>query len=197
MCMLAVAYHEYGPHKLEKALPFILVHSCLTKVLKLSQLVGELCLPFHHWDLEPDCVGASTRGAYARDENTSARLWAKNAGGPMRKGGHICGTLQYVKWCMKSTYICILFHMLLNMTAAYIHMYIIIYIHLLLWACSGLPQHMPELKWHVFAYILSIELTWHGCQTRSSRVLYSLSCSDRPSVEQFHLLQLSDGSLQV
>ena len=38
MCMLAAAYHKYGPHKLEKALPFILVHSYLTKVLKLSSL---------------------------------------------------------------------------------------------------------------------------------------------------------------
>ena len=29
-----------------------------------------LALPFYHGDLEPDCVGASTRGAYARDGNT-------------------------------------------------------------------------------------------------------------------------------
>ena len=52
-----------------------------------------LALPFHHGDLEPDCVEVSTRGggreggegrgggAYARDKNTSARLCAKNAGG--------------------------------------------------------------------------------------------------------------------
>ena len=40
-----------------------------------------LALLFHHGDLEPDCVGVSTRGAYARDKNTSARLRAKNAGG--------------------------------------------------------------------------------------------------------------------
>ena len=40
-----------------------------------------LALPFHHGDLDPDCVEASTRGAYARDENTSARLCPKNAGG--------------------------------------------------------------------------------------------------------------------
>ena len=48
-----------------------------------------LVLPFHHGDLEPDCVGirGGERGAYARDKNTSARLCAKNAG-----GGHICGT---------------------------------------------------------------------------------------------------------
>ena len=39
-----------------------------------------LALPFHHGDLEPDCAGVSTRGAYARDTNTSARLSAKNAG---------------------------------------------------------------------------------------------------------------------
>ena len=40
-----------------------------------------LVLPFHHGDLEPDCVGASMRGAYARDENSSARLCTKNARG--------------------------------------------------------------------------------------------------------------------
>ena len=50
-----------------------------------------LALPFQG-DLEPDCVGASTRGAYARDENASARLCAKSAGG----GGAICGTLRYI-----------------------------------------------------------------------------------------------------
>ena len=41
-----------------------------------------LALPFHHGDLKADCVGDSMRvggGAYARDENTSARLCAKNA----------------------------------------------------------------------------------------------------------------------
>ena len=42
-----------------------------------------LALPFHHGDLEPDCVEVSMRGggAYARDKNTAARLCAKNAGG--------------------------------------------------------------------------------------------------------------------
>ena len=53
-----------------------------------------LALPFHHGDLEPDCVEVSTRGAYARDKNTSARLCAKNARGLMREGGRICGTLR-------------------------------------------------------------------------------------------------------
>ena len=51
-----------------------------------------LALPFHHGDLEPDCVEVSTRGgggggAYARDKNTSARLCAKNAGGAYARGG--------------------------------------------------------------------------------------------------------------
>ena len=47
-----------------------------------------LALPFHHGDLEPDCVEVSTRGgAYARDKNTSARLRAKNAGGAYARGG--------------------------------------------------------------------------------------------------------------
>ena len=46
-----------------------------------------LALPFHHGDLEPDYVRASTRGAYARDENTSARLCAKNTGGAYAQGG--------------------------------------------------------------------------------------------------------------
>ena len=41
-----------------------------------------VALPFHHGDLEPDCVGVLTReGAYAWDKNTSARVCAKNAGG--------------------------------------------------------------------------------------------------------------------
>ena len=48
-------------------------------------------LPFHHEDLEPDCVEVSTRGwkggAYARDKNTSAQLCAKNAGGAYARGG--------------------------------------------------------------------------------------------------------------
>ena len=36
-------------------------------------------------------------GAYAWDKNTSARTWAKDAGGEglMCKGGHIGGTLRY------------------------------------------------------------------------------------------------------
>ena len=49
-----------------------------------------LVLPFHHGDLEPDCVGIrrGKRGAYAQDKNTSARLCAKNAGGGlMHEGG--------------------------------------------------------------------------------------------------------------
>ena len=55
-------------------------------------------LPFHHGDLEPDCVEVSTRGgAYARDKNTSARLCTKNVGGGlMREGGRTCGTLRYI-----------------------------------------------------------------------------------------------------
>ena len=41
-----------------------------------------LVLLFHHGDIEPDCVGVSTRGGlYARDKNTYAGLRAKNAGG--------------------------------------------------------------------------------------------------------------------
>ena len=57
-----------------------------------------LALPFQHGDLEPDCVGVLTRGAYVWDKNTSAKLCAKNAGGAyaLGRGGHICGTLQYI-----------------------------------------------------------------------------------------------------
>ena len=55
-------------------------------VIELSGSVNAgfvLALPFHHGDLEPDCVGVSTsgEGAYAGDKNASARLCAKNAGG--------------------------------------------------------------------------------------------------------------------
>ena len=48
-----------------------------------------LVLPFHYGDLEPDCVGVSAKGgeAYVRDENTIARLCAKNAGGRLCMGG--------------------------------------------------------------------------------------------------------------
>ena len=46
-----------------------------------------LVLPFQNRDLGLT-VEVSTRGAYVRDKNTSARLCAKNAG-----GGHICRTL--------------------------------------------------------------------------------------------------------
>ena len=41
-----------------------------------------LALPFHHGDIEPDCVGVSTR----EGELISARLCAKNVGG----GGGLC-----------------------------------------------------------------------------------------------------------
>ena len=51
-----------------------------------------LALPFHHGDLEPDCVGVSSMtGAYARDKNTSARLCSKNAGGLCTRGGVFVG----------------------------------------------------------------------------------------------------------
>ena len=42
-----------------------------------------IALPFHHGDLEPDCVGVSTRGGGGGggDKNTSARPCTKNAGG--------------------------------------------------------------------------------------------------------------------
>ena len=46
-----------------------------------------LALPFQHGDLEPDCVGVLTKGAYVRDKNTSAKLCAKNAGGAYARGG--------------------------------------------------------------------------------------------------------------
>ena len=41
-----------------------------------------LALPFHHGDLEPDCVTVLTR-----DKNTPARLCAKNAGVAYARGG--------------------------------------------------------------------------------------------------------------
>ena len=48
-----------------------------------------LVLPFQHGDLEPNCVGVSTRvGAYVRDKNTSARLCTKNAGTVHSNDGH-------------------------------------------------------------------------------------------------------------
>ena len=40
-------------------------------------------------------------GAYARDKNTSARLCAKKAGGLMREGGCIYGTLRYTHWVIR------------------------------------------------------------------------------------------------
>ena len=62
-----------------------------------------LALPFHHEDLEPDCVGVLTRGerggwgAYVQDKNTSARLCAKNAGGAYARGGaYLWDTMVYV-----------------------------------------------------------------------------------------------------
>ena len=52
-----------------------------------------LALPFHHGDIEPDCVGVSTR----EGELISARLCVKNVyvGGLMCEGGRICRTLWY------------------------------------------------------------------------------------------------------
>ena len=51
-----------------------------------------LVLSFQHRDLEPDCVGASTREAYVRDENTSARLCTKNA-----RGAYLQDTTVFVR----------------------------------------------------------------------------------------------------
>ena len=39
---------------------------------------------------------SSSGGAYVWNKNTSAGLCAKNAGGLMREGGRICGTLRYI-----------------------------------------------------------------------------------------------------
>ena len=39
-----------------------------------------------------------------RDKNTSVRVCAKNAGGLMRQGGHICGTLWYLLY-VEGTYV--------------------------------------------------------------------------------------------
>ena len=69
-----------------------------------------LALPFHHGDLEPDCVEVLTRGgAYARDKNTSARLCAKNAGGAYARGG------AYLRDTTVHTYVFLFF----NGTAAF------------------------------------------------------------------------------
>ena len=69
-------------------------------MIKLSSSVNAgfiLALPFHHGDLEPDCVGVSTGGlAYVRDKNTSARLCTKNAGRAYVRGECICGTLRHL-----------------------------------------------------------------------------------------------------
>ena len=59
-----------------------------------------LALPFHHGDLEPDCVGVSSmRGAYARDKNTSARLCSKNAGGLCARGAYLWDTTVVLNAC--------------------------------------------------------------------------------------------------
>ena len=71
---------------------FVITPSLDQEMLSSSVDAGfVLALQFHHGDLEPDCVGVSTRGgeAYARDKNTSARLCAKNAGGAYVQGGGV------------------------------------------------------------------------------------------------------------
>ena len=59
-----------------------------------------LALPFHHGDLEPDCVEVSTRGGgggLMRGIKIPLHDFAlKMQGGLMREGGRICGTLRYI-----------------------------------------------------------------------------------------------------
>ena len=55
-----------------------------------------LALPFHHGDLEPDCVEVSMRGGLMRGIKIPLYDFAlKMQGGLMREGGRICGTLRY------------------------------------------------------------------------------------------------------
>ena len=58
-----------------------------------------LVLLFHHGDLEPDCVGVSTRGAYAWDKNTSARLRDKCTRGGVF-AGHYGTIVSFLFWCL-------------------------------------------------------------------------------------------------
>ena len=55
-----------------------------------------LALPFHHGDLEPDCVEVSTRGGLMRGMKIPLHDFAlkMQGGGLMREGGRICGTLR-------------------------------------------------------------------------------------------------------
>ena len=57
-----------------------------------------LALPFHHGDLEPDCVEVSTRGGgLMRGIKIPLHDFAlkmQGGGGLMREGGRICGTLR-------------------------------------------------------------------------------------------------------
>ena len=58
-----------------------------------------LVLPFHHGDLEPDCVGVSTRGEEGLMRGIEIPLQEfglKNAGGAYARRGRICGTLRYM-----------------------------------------------------------------------------------------------------
>ena len=54
-----------------------------------------LALPFHHGDLEPDCVEVSTRGLMRGIKIPLHDFALKMQGGLMREGGRICETLRY------------------------------------------------------------------------------------------------------
>ena len=48
-----------------------------------------LALPFHHGDLEPDCVEVSTGWAFVRGIKIPPQVSTKNAGGVYAQGGGI------------------------------------------------------------------------------------------------------------
>ena len=65
-----------------------------------------LALSFHHRDLEPDCVGASTREAYVWDENTFARLCVENVRGAYMQGGaYLRDTMVFAFWAFHAIHI--------------------------------------------------------------------------------------------
>ena len=59
-----------------------------------------VALPFHHRDLEPDCVGVSTRGGGGGELMRGIKIplqdfVLKMQGGLMHESGRICGTVRY------------------------------------------------------------------------------------------------------
>ena len=147
-----------------------------------------LALPLHHWDLELDSVGVSTKsylkimcyidsiaihgwGAYARDKNTCARTLAENVG---RVGGGLYSKAAYTQDTM------------VQLT----HTHIV--------SCSALPiwyngsKHVAIRSW--VQAIQWVHSTLKYGHLRRDGILTSLSPWNHQILNSLHVMRLNIGA---